>query len=98
MTACQWGVRLAEKSSPKKQVEKERAMSTAQELVRELEKLSPAERVKIIDRVIRDTIKPDVEVEKVWVQEAAERWNAFERSEVEAVPYDIVMAKYREKR
>lgn len=73
-------------------------MSIAQELVRELEKLSPAERVKIIDRVIRDTIKPDVEVEKVWVQEAAERWNAFERSEVEAVPYDIVMAKYREKR
>lgn len=73
-------------------------MATAQELVRELEKLSPAERVKIIDRVIRDTIKPDVEVEKIWVQEAAERWNAFVRSEVEAVPYDIVMAKYREKR
>lgn len=73
-------------------------MSTAQDLVRELEKLPPAERVKIIDRVIRDTIKPDAEVEKIWVQEAAERWNAFERREIEAVPYDIVMAKYREKR
>lgn len=73
-------------------------MPTAQELVRELEKLSPAERVKIIDRVIRDTIKPDAEIEKIWVREAAERWRAFERGEVEPIPYDAVMAKYREKR
>lgn len=73
-------------------------MATAQELVRELEKLSPAERVKIIDRVIRDTIKPDAEIEKIWVREATERWNAFERGEVETIPYDTVMAKYREER
>ena len=73
-------------------------MPTAQELVREIEKLSPAERVRVIDKVIRDTIKPDPEIEKIWVREVAARWEAFERGGIEVVPYESVMAKYRDKR
>ncbi len=73
-------------------------MATALELVQEIEKLSPAERVRVIDRVIRDTIKPDAEIEKIWVQEAAARWEAFERGELDAIPYESVMEKYHYKR
>ena len=73
-------------------------MATTQELVQEIEKLSPAERVRVIDRVIRDTIKPDAEIEKIWVREAVARWNAFERGEFEAIPYESIMARYRDKR
>lgn len=73
-------------------------MPTAQELVREIEKLSPAERVRVIDKVIRDTIKPDPEIEKIWVREAVARWEAFERGGIETVPYESVVAKYRDKR
>ncbi len=73
-------------------------MSTARDLVQEIQKLPPAERVRLIDRVIRDTIKPDAEIDRIWVREAEERWGAFERGEVEAVPYDSVMAKYRDRR
>jgi hypothetical protein len=73
-------------------------MPTALELVQEIEKLSPAERVRVIDMVIRDTIKPDAEIEKIWVREAAERWNAFEHGGIEVIPYESVMAKYRDKR
>jgi putative addiction module component (TIGR02574 family) len=73
-------------------------MPTALDLALEIEKLSPAERVRMIDRVIRDTIKPDAEIEKLWVKEAMARWNAFARGEVEAVPYETVMARYRDKR
>jgi putative addiction module component (TIGR02574 family) len=69
--------------------------STSLELVQEIEKLSPAERVRLIDRVIRDTIKPDAEIEQIWVKESSERWAAFERGGTEAVPYNTVMAKYR---
>jgi hypothetical protein len=73
-------------------------MPTAQELVREIEKLSPAERIRVIDKVIRDTIKPDPEIEKIWVREAAARWEAYEREGIEAVPYESVVSKYRDKR
>lgn len=72
-------------------------MPTAQELVREIEKLNPSERVRLIDRVIRGTIKPDAEIEQVWVKEAEARWSAFERGDVEAVPYESVVARYRDK-
>jgi hypothetical protein len=41
---------------------------------------------------------PDAEIEKIWVREAAERWNAFERGGIEPVSYESVMAKYRDKR
>jgi len=73
-------------------------MSTARELIQEIEKLPPAERVRLIDMVIRDTIKPDAEIEKIWVKEAEARWAAFERGEIEAVSYESVIAKYRDRR
>jgi hypothetical protein len=71
-------------------------MPTARELVQEIEKLPPAERVRLIDMVIRDTIKPDAEIERIWIKEAEARWAAFERGEVEAMPYESVMTKYRD--
>jgi hypothetical protein len=73
-------------------------MAISEKLVREIEKLSPTERVRLIDMVIRDTIKPDAEIEKLWVKEAEARWAAFERGEVEVVPYQSVLAKYRDRR
>ena len=73
-------------------------MSTARELVREIEKLPPADRVRLIDMVIRDTIKPDAEIEEIWIKEAEARWKAFEHGEIEAVPYQTLMAKYRDSR
>jgi len=69
-------------------------MSTALELVQEIEKLPPSERVRMIDRVIRSTIKPDVELEKIWIKEASARWHAFERGEIETIPYETVMARW----
>ncbi|WP_162148624.1 addiction module protein [Desulfuromonas sp. TF] len=40
--------------------------------------------------------KPDAEIERIWVKEAEARWAAFERGEVETVPYESVMARYRD--
>ena len=73
-------------------------MATASELIKEIEKLPPAERVRLIDTVIRDTIQPDPEIEKVWIKESEARWEAFGRGEIEAVPYIEVMARYRDRR
>jgi hypothetical protein len=73
-------------------------MPSAKELVQEIEKLSPAERVRLIDKVIKGTIKPDAEIEKIWIKEAEARWGAFEGGQVCAVPYEAVMSKYHNNR
>ncbi|PNU18692.1 addiction module antitoxin RelB [Geothermobacter hydrogeniphilus] len=70
-------------------------MPTARQLVEELEKLSPDERLQVIDQVIHDTIEPHPEIESIWVREASARWEAFERGDVTVRSYRDVMEKYR---
>ena len=72
-------------------------MPTIDEIVQEIEKLSGVERIKVVDRVLRDTIKPDAEIEAVWVREASARWDAFVQGRAESVSYAEVMNKYRAK-
>jgi hypothetical protein len=72
-------------------------MTTAADIVKQIEQFSPVDRVKIIDAVIRDTIKPDNEIEKIWIREAEVRWDSFSRGEITPIPYAKVMEKYQEK-
>jgi putative addiction module component (TIGR02574 family) len=72
-------------------------MSTALELVHEIEKLTPPERVRVIDMVIRDMVHPDAEIESIWAEEATHRWNAYKKGEIETIPYETVMSRYRGK-
>jgi len=70
-------------------------MTTSAELVHEIEKLSPAEKVQLVDTVIRDIIPPVPEVDKAWAAEASTRWNAYKKGEIKSIPYAEVMAKYK---
>lgn len=70
-------------------------MNTALKLVKEIEKLPPVDRLRIIDMVIRDVIKPDAEIDKIWAKEAAARWSAYKKGYIAPIPYGQVMAKYK---
>lgn len=70
-------------------------MATPVELVHEIEKLPPIERVRIVDIVMRDVMRPDSDIDKVWAQEASARWDAYKRGEIKSVPYEEVMSKYK---
>jgi len=70
-------------------------MASALELVREIEKLPPAERATLVDQVIRDVLQPDAEIEAAWAEESSRRWDAYKSGELESIPYETVMAKYR---
>jgi putative addiction module component (TIGR02574 family) len=70
-------------------------MASALELVREIEKLPPDERAALVDQVIRDVLQPDAEIEAAWAEESSRRWSAYQAGELESIPYETVMAKYR---
>lgn len=70
-------------------------MTTPVELVHQIEKLPPRERVRIVDIVMRDVIRPDADIDKVWAQEALRRWDAYKKGEVKPVSYEEVMSKYK---
>lgn len=69
-------------------------MKTLNETVLDVERFSPVDRLKIIDKVIRDTLVPDPSVEKVWAKEAARRWSAYKDGKVDLVSYEDAMSKY----
>ena len=65
------------------------------DLILEIEKLPPIERIKIIDKVMRVTIQPDSDIDKAWAREATIRWNAYKKGKVNLIPYETVMSEYK---
>ena len=70
-------------------------MATQVELVYEIGKLPPTERVRIVDIVIQDIIRPDPDIDRVWAQEASSRWDAYKKGAIKPIPYEEVMSKYK---
>ncbi len=70
-------------------------MTKRVDLVNEIEKLPPVERIRIVGIVIRDLIRPNSDIDKIWAQEASTRWNAYKKGEVKSIPYKEVMSKYK---
>lgn len=70
-------------------------MTTTVKLVKEIEKLSPIQRIQIMDIVIKDILHPDSSIDKVWAKEASARWNAYKKGGVKPIPYKEVMSKYK---
>jgi putative addiction module component (TIGR02574 family) len=59
-------------------------------------KLSPSERLELVDDILASLDEPSTD--RLWAKEAEERLAAYRRGEVEAVPPRHVRAKYRVKR
>lgn len=69
----------------------------AKDLGAKARKLSPAERLELVDDVLASLDEPDPQIDRLWVREAEERLAAYRRGEIKAVPLQEVLAKYRVK-
>ena len=63
----------------------------------EARKLSPAERVALVDDILASLDEADQEIDRLWTKEADERLAAYRRGEIRAIPLEQVLAKYRAK-
>ena len=61
-------------------------------LSEEARKLSPEERIALIEDLQRSLIPLDPEIERAWVDEARSRLDAYRRGEIEAIPFEEVIA------
>jgi len=57
-------------------------------------KLSPAERVELVDSILASLDEPDPNIDRLWAKEAEDRLAAYRRGEIKAVPLQEVLAKY----
>jgi putative addiction module component (TIGR02574 family) len=66
-------------------------------LSEEARKLSPAERIELVDDILASLDEPDPAIDRLWAKEAEERLAAYRRGEIKALPLEEVLAKYRVK-
>jgi len=69
----------------------------AKNLSAEARKLSPTDRLELVDEILASLDEPDPAIDRQWAREAEERLVAYRRGEIKAVPLEEVLAKYRVK-
>jgi putative addiction module component (TIGR02574 family) len=70
---------------------------TTKTLSVEARKLSPAERIDLVDDILASLDEPDPAMDRLWAKEAEGRMAAYRKGEIRAIPLEEVLAKYRTK-
>jgi putative addiction module component (TIGR02574 family) len=60
-------------------------------------KLSPSERLQLVDDILASLDEPDSNIDRLWAKEAEDRLAAYRRGEIKAIPLEQMLAKYRGK-
>jgi putative addiction module component (TIGR02574 family) len=68
---------------------------TADQLASEVHSLSDVEKLRLVDTILADLDKPDPEIDRIWAEEARERWVAYKAGRIPTISYQKVMDKHR---
>lgn len=68
---------------------------SSETIVEEALALPPAERVVVIARLMSSLDEADSRLDAQWAEEVEARLDAFERGEIQGVPLENILARYR---
>ena len=66
------------------------------EVAEKVKSLPDVEKLTLVDELLFQLDRPDPEIDRIWADEARKRWQAYREGRIAAIPYDDVMAKYRQ--
>ena len=69
--------------------------TTADRLVSEIKSLPDPEKLRLLKEIVEQLDRPDSEIDRVWADEARQRWAAYKAGNMTTVSYEDVMTKYR---
>lgn len=61
------------------------------QLLEQALKLDPAERLELVDGVLHSLDRPDPEIDRIWLEEAARRLTAYRAGKVRGTPAEDVV-------
>lgn len=59
-----------------------------------LEKLSPLDKLKLVDFLLLSIDKPNPKIGKIWNEEAEDRLTAFKKGEIKSELYEIFIKRF----
>lgn len=65
------------------------------ELKAKIRSLSDTEKLELVDSILTQLDRPDPEIDRIWAEEARNRWQAYKAGKLEIVSYEKVMSKHR---
>jgi len=65
------------------------------ELKAKIRSLSDTEKLELVDSILIQLDRPDPEIDRIWAEEARNRWQAYKAGKLETVAYEKVMSKHR---
>jgi len=69
-------------------------MESVKKLAEKAVALSPPERIQLVEAVLSSLDRIDVEIEKRWVAESEERYEAYRRGEIGTVDWEEIKERY----
>ncbi len=63
------------------------------EIIEEAMHLKPQDRYIIIENLIHSLNKPDIEIDKIWIQESQKRLKAYKEGTIKTLSYDQVFSE-----
>lgn len=64
--------------------------------LKEALRLRPAERLELIEMLIRSLSKPDENIEKIWAEESEKRYKALEEGRLKTYSINEIIERYKQ--
>lgn len=71
-----------------------RRVSIDVKILSSIKKLSPVEKLKLVDFLLLSLDKPNANVEKAWEGEVEDRIKAYTMGKIKSKPYEIFMRRF----
>ncbi len=66
-------------------------------LSEEARKLTPEERIELVEDILGSLHPTDPDIDRLWAEEARDRLEAYRRGELDAIPFEEVIASLRKR-
>jgi RNase P/RNase MRP subunit p30 len=68
-------------------------MSSADKLEQQIHSLTDVEKLRLVDIILTDLDRPDPEIDRIWAEEARQRWTAYKAGCLRTLSYEDVVRK-----
>ena len=69
-------------------------MESIKELAEKATMLQPVERIRLVEAILYSLDKPDEEIEKSWIAESEDRYQAYKRGSIKTVDWEDIKKRY----
>lgn len=66
-----------------------------EKIAADINSLTDVEKLHLVDEILDNLDKPDPEIDRIWAEEARQRWEAYKKGKIQTLSYQDVMSKYK---